>query len=317
MVTRPGAGARTAAWITVGVLSVSVVGAAVAFASSRSGSDAVEVVPELEIGAIPTIRSGADIALPIDAYWVPAAEQNLVLHAEHEAMTSCMARFGLDWDVPVLDVEGDGFAYDGLFGVVDLEEVQRYGYHPPGSGPLIADGSTSDPVKEANSVPITEEQDAVASGLTERTEVNGLAIPPGGCIAEARTAVGTQNDPVLELTEMTIGYGAMQAEKDPRVLRAFDLWSVCMAEAGHRYASPWDANNDPAWSTSAATAQEIAVAVADVECQRESNLVGLRVAVAAAWQREYMRTHAAEFVEMKATISRQRDAAIEILQGRR
>ncbi len=307
--------ARSAASVAVaGVVSFSVVGVGIAYASSARDSASVEVVEELSIGAIPSIRSGADIALPIDEYQVSAKDQNLILHAEHEAMVSCMARFGLDWDVPVQEVGTDGFAYDRLFGVSNLEEVKSHGYHAPESGGSVnADGSMSDPIKDANTVPLTEEQDAVSSGLSELTEVNGEKIPNGGCIAEARSKVGTQDDPVLELSEATIGYGAMQADKDPRVLKGFARWSGCMAESGYSYATPWDSNDDPSWSTAEATAKEIAVAVADVRCQQESNLLGLRVAVAAAWQREYMQAHEKEFVAMKATIADQRAAARSIL----
>lgn len=304
--------------IFAGVISSAVMGVCIACASSTSHSAPSDPVPELRIGAVPTIRSAADISLPIDEYWVPAADQNLVLHAEHEAMVTCMARFGLDWEARVIEVEAEGFPYDRLFGITDLDEVERYGYHAPGGGgPVNDDGSMRDPVKEANTVPITEEQDAVSSGLTERTEVNGIPIPAGGCIAEARSRVGTQNDPVLELTEATIGYGAIQADRDPRVLEAFERWSRCMAASGHAYATPWDANNDPSWATSAATTKEIDVAIADIGCQRESNLLGLRVAVAAAWQREYMRAHEDEFLAMKATIARQREAARAILAAKK
>lgn len=301
-----------ASLVLAGAVSFSIVGAGIAYASSN-GSDHGETVAELGIGDIPIIRSAADIRLPIDAYHVPADVQNLVLHAEHEAMIACMARFGLDWDAPVIEVEAGGPSHDRLFGVTDLDEVKQYGYHAPSLGALNADGSTSDPVKDANSYDYTDEQDAVASGSTELAEVNGVKIPAGGCITEARSRVGTQEGLVVELTEATIGYGAMQADKDPRVLKGFDQWSKCMADSGYPYSTPWEANDDPAWGTFEATAEEIAVAVTDVQCQQKSNLSGLRVAVAAAWQREYMQAHKEDFAMMKKSIAQQRVNAASIL----
>lgn len=271
-------------------------------------------IAEISVGAIPKIRSGADIVLPIDEYWVSADDQNLILRAEHVAMVTCMARFGLDWDVPVREVDANVPIHDRLFGVTDLDEVSEYGYHAPGSiGTLNADGSINDPIKEASTVALTEEQDAVASGQAELIEVNGIEIPTGGCITEARSQVGTQDDLVLELAESTLAYGAQQADSDPRVLRGFEQWSRCMTKSGYHYVTPWDANDDPSWNTPEATAAEITVAVADVECQQESNLSGLRVAVAAAWQREFMRAHEEEFVAMKATVAQQRANAKSIL----
>lgn len=305
---------RSVASVAVaGVVSFTVVGAGIAYASSSHNARPSEVVTELSIGSIPTIHSGADIALPIDEYWVPAADQNLILRAEHVAMTSCMARFGLDWDVPVQEVTAKGPSHDRLFGVTDLNEVKLYGYHAPSNGKLDADGTISDRVKSANTVLLSEEQDAVASGQTELTSVNGIRIPSGGCVTEARSQVGTQTDLVLQLTEATIGYGAMQADKDPRVLKAFDEWSGCMARAGYNYSTPWEANDYPSWATPKATPEEIAVAIADVECQRESSLTGLRVAVAAAWQEEYMRDHRESFLAMKKLVEQQRANAISIL----
>lgn len=308
--------ARTVAAVAVaGVMTFTVMGAVIACAPSHQDSNpnAAEAVAELSLGDIPTIRTGADIALPIDEYWVPADDQNLVLRAEEVAMTSCMARFGLEWDVEFHEVTLDRFPHDRLFGIVDLDVAKEYGYHAAGSGTMNPDGTITDPIKEASSVEITEEQDAVASGLTELTEVNGVEIPAGGCIAEARTEVGTQDGFVLELTETTIGYSAIEADKDPRVLKGFDQWSQCMAESGFRYRTPWDAIGDPSWATAEATEGEIAVAVADVECQQKTNLTGLRVAVAAAWQEEYMQDRKEDFVALKERIAQQIAQAKSIL----
>lgn len=320
MSKRSGTRARSVVSVmAAGIVSFTVVGAGIAYASSGQEAAPTETVIELSIGTVPTIRSADEISMPIDGYWVPAEQQNLVLRAEREAMASCMARFGLEWDVPVQEVEAEGFPYDGLFGVVNLEEVKRYGYGVPGGdgGTVSADGSITDPVKQANSVTITDEQAAVASGSTELAAVNGSKIPAGGCIAEARSQVGTQNDPVLALTEATIGYGAMQADKDPRVLEGFAQWSECMAASGYSYATPWEANDDPRWSiTSEATEEEIAVAVTDVECQQKINLAGLRVAVAAAWQQEYIQARKEDFATVRTIIADQRAAALSVLAAR-
>lgn len=315
---------RTRALVSVAVAviaSFAVVGAAIAFASSRQDSHpntaaaAAAATAEVNIGDIPTIRTGAEITMPIDEYWVPAEDQNLILRAENEAMRLCMARFGLEWDVPPPEVTLDHFAHDRLFGVVDLNEVKEYGYHAPdiSSDMMNPDGSMTDPIKEASSVKITDEQDAVASGLTELTEFNGIKIPAGGCIAAARTEVGTQDGFVLELTETTIGNSAMQADEDPRVLKAFEQWSSCMAESGYRYATPWDSIDDPSWATAEATEKEIAVAVTDVECQQKTNLTGLRVAVAAALQEKYMQDHKDDFIALTERIAQQREQANAIL----
>ena len=100
------------------------------------------------------------------------------------------------------------------------------------------------------------------------------------------------------------------------MLEGFDQRSKCMADSGYSYAMPWESNDDPAWNTFEATPEEISVAVTDVKCQQKLNLSGLRVAVAAAWQREYMQAHKEDLAAMKASIEQQRSAADSMLDRR-
>lgn len=223
-----------------------------------------------------------------------------------------MTRFGLTWEPPPQSVSALSYNYDRLFGLLDTAEAEAYGYHPARSGSLAADGSTIDEVKPARSVPLTADQEAVASGETELDQMNGHKVPVGGCIGESRARVGDVV-PVLELTESAVAYATEQADRDPRVLQGFAEWSQCMTEAGFDYATPWDSNDDPQWATPHADELEIKVAVADVACKNKTDLTGLRVAVAAAWQREFIRAHSEEFVAMADSIAAQRKNASSIL----
>lgn len=58
-----------------------------------------------------------------------------------------------------------------------------------------------------------------------------------------------------------------------------------MSRLGRSYGTPMQANNDPKWAGRVATPAEISVAVADGNCKKSTNLVGIRMASDAAYQR--------------------------------
>ncbi|WP_416889498.1 hypothetical protein [Microbacterium sp.] len=269
-------------------------------------------VRELPLGDVEPIRSGADITLPIDEFRTSDAAQERVLRAEHRVLVACMARFGLAWDLPVAPASGMDRSNDRLFGVIDLDDVTEFGYHVPDNGVHQQDGSVVDTVKRAASVSLSAEQEAVASGESGPTEINGVTIPEGGCLGEARARLGNDGG-ALEMTESAVDFGVSQSERDPRVREGFAQWSACMAESGFTYATPWDANDDPRWATPEATDAEREAAVADVACKKSTGVTELQVAVAAAWQREYIDSHRAEFAAMKQSLARQQARADAIL----
>ncbi len=89
-----------------------------------------------------------------------------------------------------------------------------------------------------------------------------------------------------------------------------------MAGSGYHYSTPMEANNDPQWSGERASVAEIAVAVADVNCKKTTNLVGIRMAVDAAYQRRAIGQHGMELNAIKAALARQAATASAILANR-
>jgi hypothetical protein len=112
----------------------------------------------------------------------------------------------------------------------------------------------------------------------------GKPVPEGGCMGEARRALVRDGavgeaEPVRRIDTASV----LRAMEDPRVRSAFDQWSACMEKRGHAYDDPWQAINDKAFRGPGVTPREIATAVADVACKRETNLVGVWYAVDAAY----------------------------------
>lgn len=251
-------------------------------------------VKELTVGEVYPIDSADDISFPIDAYRPAPDEENRVLLAEYGAMTSCMARYGFTFDLPVWTVPAVHHDYDRLFGVLDLAEAARYGYHLPDEIVLASGQADKYPKGESNSAKQDPVFMDVALGDGSTTTVKGKKVPDGGCMNEARTRLGDDNA-IQTLVETAVNYGLSQSDSDPRVAAAFESWSECMAGFGLHYATPREAINDPQWASPEASAAEIETATSDIKCKSATGLTGLRVAVASAWQAEYIDSHAQEF----------------------
>lgn len=263
-------------------------------------------VSALAIGTVERISRPDQISLPIDDFRPDAASENLVLSAEHALTGACMERFGMSLNVPVWSVPDQHHDYDRLFGVLSMDEAEAFGYHLPGESPAASGLGSARP----NANPEEVKPGYIEVFMGDADELNGITIPDGGCIGEARTTLGDDGE-LRALIEEAINHGLAQSDLDPRVGAAFAAWSACMANAGYQYGRPADPINDPRWNTETATATpaEIGVAVADVQCKIETDLTGLRVAVAAAWQQEFIKEHAAELRAAVAAFEQQRRAA--------
>lgn len=267
-------------------------------------------VPEREIGEVKPILHLTEISFPLDEFRPDAESENVVLKAEQQLTQDCMQRFDMTFDQPVWSVPVEIHDYDRLFGLINLDEVKTYGYHLPGESPSESGLGNPKPEVAPTNVP---EADYMAAFMGEADSLKGVAIPEGGCIGEARTTLG--DDYGLQfLIEEGVNFGLSQSNLDPRVTEAFAEWSICMFKAGYEYATPSNAINDPHWNTNSvrATPAEIDVAVADVQCKIDTNLTGIRVAVATAWQDQFIRDHATGLKESVAAFAKQLSAAKSI-----
>lgn len=200
--------------------------------ASPSATSTPKAVPTLAIGSVKSILGGQAISFPVDAYKASPASENLVLSAEYDAMKSCMAQFGIGfaapksgWTVPTVNHD-----YDRLFGLIDLAEAQKYGYHTGQT--LLADGEAA-PASTSSADPNASQPNylAVAMGDPSVPQVNGLAVPKGGCIAEARSKLADTST-AESLYENAVNYGLTQSDADSRVIAAFGSWSACVKKAG-------------------------------------------------------------------------------------
>lgn len=221
----------------------------------------------------------------------------------------CVELFGFQfaapaWDKGPAEVPNAGQpAHYRLYGLLDIDHARVMGYHSYG------ENVASEAAYAAK--PLPNDYVNVVAAKFGGGVFNGRRIPDGGCLGAAQREVEGVTDLSMPVQ---LSFEAWVASKsDSRVMAAFAKWSKCMVASGYQYDNPMDANNDKQWSGATASAKEIAVAVADVNCKVTTNLVGIRMAVNAAYQRMSMSQHGVELAAIKAALARQAATASAIL----
>jgi hypothetical protein len=203
------------------------------------------------------------------------------------------------------------------YGVVDAAAVSVLGYHPPASS-TTADRSGAAALDTAGLHVLTggaaPQNQGVAPTATAGS-YQGMQIPAGGCLGQARRQLtaqgGTVND--APLAESVNTDSLARSQQEPQVVAVFKQWSACMHAKGYDYAVPYDAGNDRRWATSAPSAVEIQVATADVTCKRQTNLVGVWYAVDSALQTSMIDTQQQQFAAVRDGIAQELKAAARVV----
>lgn len=254
------------------------------FSLSLTACATVESEPSLD----PGLRAGArPLVLPLDAYELSPQDQAVVARARTELFRRCMARFG--FTVPVRDAAPTIPLNHERYLLEDERAAQTRGYHPP---------------PEPFGPPITQSS-AYTAAADGRGRTAGDGVPPGGCEGEALAGLAASEEARTAMRQVTDlkGWSWEQSVRDSRVAAAFAEWSSCMAALGHAYPNPRAANNDAAFRTDAPTPHEITVAVSDVRCKRQTDVVGVWATVEAAYQRRAISENRAELDEARNTIA--------------
>lgn len=282
-------------------MSVAACGAPEAAPGPDAGHD------EPEIGTVRQVDSHDDLVFPLDSYHLSSTERATIARADDVLVRECMRRNGFDYELP--DRTDEPALENRVIGIVDMESAAQYGYKPAGYP------EHANRVKEAHRTTWTPDMMSVLNG-DGQSEINGVAVPEGGCGAEARAKLGTTSDGkpgdenfVFRLESMS---GDM-AQADSRLKAAFEKWRHCMADAGFDYRDPFQANNDPAFAEEVATRREIDTATADVTCRTRHHVNGIWVAVRSAYQRQIITAHADDLRTHQSNSTQQLQRATNVL----
>ncbi|MEU0971433.1 hypothetical protein ABZ357_40795 [Streptomyces sp. NPDC005917] len=247
--------------------------------------------------------------MPLDPYLLNPAQTKDMNDAYSSLVSTCMRSFGYDYALPAESSDPTGIGadapttrMDGYFGFQSMKHAEKWGFHPESGFPEVS-GSPN--------TKATPNERVALSGTTDPHQrygaggqiVNKRKIPNRGCVGEAYRLLtgsvgGNPGNPdfVVKLKFATLAKG----ERDPRTLAVFSKWSACMKSMGYHYADPLRAAGDSAWGkTQLPSRHEIQVAVADQECRRTNNVVGIWFAVDYGYQQQAVQENLSHLTAIK------------------
>lgn len=259
-------------------------------------ADAGTTAPRPSAGpAVTGISSPSQVTRPIYAYLLRSDQIAATEYARVAAANACLEAKGYpsaevtaDSDVAPAIAQGvaDRVVRSDLYGFFDtVDNARRYGYQRPPGTP----GSWQ--VTWSPDVP----QDVVDT-----------------CFAEAAKVAGVDDAMNLVLSNGLPDEGPAVPSGDPAYVQAVREWSACMSEHGYTYADPQAALGDTKWradlTADKASAAQIATATADVQCKVSTNLIGVAVAVQAAYDQQYIHAHADQLTAYRLRL-------LQVVQG--
>ncbi|MFD3996011.1 hypothetical protein [Streptomyces sp. NPDC058548] len=246
---------------------------------AKAERSAPPALPAPRVGAVTKVTSYDGMRLPLDAYTYTPQEEATVSRGWHALLGACMRRLEVDpLPDPVPSRTGDS-PHIRRYGLLDATEAAAHGYRGDPSWRAERPRPLTSAEAELRTL-----QSEVADG-TRRT-VNGHPVPEGGCNRVARDELNagapTVDDP--SLLAKSLNQTTYWAERHPDTLKAFGRWSACMAEGGYTYDNPWQPNDNPDMKNGAGMEDYLKLAVTDVRCKLDTNLVGVWLAVDTAYQ---------------------------------
>ncbi|MFD3525232.1 hypothetical protein [Streptomyces sp. NPDC058653] len=283
--------------------------ASLALAGCSSGSEtgsAPDTSAYTDGSRVPTIEQEEDIPqLPLARYEFSDSDTKRTTRAQASVARRCMADFGFT-DFP-LDPALPGstnttttamvaVAMSTPFGELDLDEARRWGY---GWDPELSDAGAGFGGKD-RAMTDAEYRVYYNADRTPGFTVKGREVPETGCYGKASTGL---TDGVEDATRMWTYTSrralalSKTAAKDPEVDKALRTWATCVEDKGFGpYEDREAAFRDKAWhrgddGNTRRTRRERDTAVADIECAREHNTVGVWWAGSARSQSADIRSH--------------------------
>ena len=286
---------------------VAVLAAAVSGCAPDATPKAGTTPPVLSVTSVPQVTDSTHLSLPVMPFLLSDDETRLLGRAHAALIDTCMIRFDVAPPPPIPDPSSAGpeTRTERRYGLTDPELARTHGYH------LRADPPVGDAPAQ-----LTADQELVLMGPTPAgTEFHGRTVPQGGCAQEATRALGGDlgNAELIQRVDVD---SILLAMKHVRVREAFRAWSACMAARGHAYATPWDPPNDDRFSGPVPAPAEPAVAVDDVACKAETNVVGVWHAVDVAYQSAMIDEASAEFEQIADTTTARLESTRDLLDER-
>ncbi|MFC8368530.1 hypothetical protein ACFUIT_11195 [Streptomyces sp. NPDC057239] len=254
---------------------------------------------------VPTSGLTKDLTLPLEAYMASYEDQVTVEQAANDLQQSCMKDYGIDLTLPRAGANPPPSDNDAnierRYGLTDRAEAEKYGYELPpalqehtrqtmrdlsGVEVEVLTGHTKpEPLKAPEGAEAGEPFAGPGQGVKPaRAEYNGKKLKTGGCIGWSKDQLGVQEaDPVM-VAELA-GDSLVESMKDDKVVKAVAAWSSCMDDKGHPgLADPYKAMDQGVTIDGKPSQESIALAVDDIDCKEQTDLVKIWFGVETAIQ---------------------------------
>ncbi|GAA2926568.1 hypothetical protein [Streptomyces enissocaesilis] len=249
----------------------------------------------------PALVKSEDLHLPVEDYLFSNAEQVRLDEARFKLMGKCLRRLGLNHGIESPgSPPGPRSLMERRYGITNEKDAKAVGYRLAETPrPRSLDSQTKSltaPQKKELMKALQGEIGSEAGG-GNGIRVNGLPVPEGGCAGEAAEKIsggsGRLGPGKAARSANLESWAASKA--DQRVARALGAWSTCMKEKGYSYPDPLIAMSDPGFQEGPPTSKERRTALADIECKRKTNLVGVWFDVESALQKDMIAREKSDF----------------------
>ncbi|MFC8241286.1 hypothetical protein [Streptomyces chartreusis] len=296
----------TAVALTASALLVSACSSGTTADTTKNAADGRPIVnkenwPE----KIPTRGLTKDLTLPLEAYMASYEEQVTVEQAASDLQQSCMKDYGIDLTLPRAGANPPPSDNDAnierRYGLTDRADAEKYGYELPpalqehtrqtlrdlsGAEVEILTGHTKpEPPKAPGAASAGEPVAAPNQGVKPaRAEYNGKKLKTGGCVGWSKEQLGVQDTDPAFVAQLA-GDSLEQSMQDDEVIKAVAAWSSCMDGKGHTgLADPYKAMDQGVTIDGKPTTESIALAVDDIDCKTQTDLVKIWFGVESAIQ---------------------------------
>jgi hypothetical protein len=238
----------------------------------------------------PVLLDSVGLHLPLDDYLPSQEDLDTMGRARILWLRECMRKSGFDFPpLPARHEVGLRSWNERRYGITDADLAARDGY-----GLGERDPATQPPTPTPSPTP---EQLSALTG-------------PDGCVAltEARQRQNSPAGADPDLPQRLAKESFTRSQRTPSVRAVLASWSECMRARGHDYADPLAAASDNRF-TGPVTPHEIAVAAADIECKRTTNLVGVWFSAERELQLDQVRAHSAALGEVRQANTAELDLA--------
>ncbi|MFJ7422810.1 hypothetical protein ACIQXD_30030 [Streptomyces uncialis] len=233
------------------------------------------------------------LELPLERYMQSYEQRVAIDQAVRDQQTACMATFGFAFRPPPAGTTPPPNPNDAnmerRYGITDRVVAEQHGYGLAKGEPPA--GASSPKLSEAAAMVLSG---GVREGDTKSsapTSYEGREIPEGGCSGWAPRKVGAEGLDFSLVSRLNYESLARSQEK-PKVRAALRSWSRCMKKKGYEVAIPFDAIH---LTTGKGNGSEkaVAIALADIDCKKSTDLVSVWYRVDSGIQREQIEQHRA------------------------